>query len=196
MKHLIIAALCACQALAYAQETGKRELIQELLHLQQPVVESLSRKVVEQPAIQLMHAVGATLRNSTPPERRQDVKKTVDTAVKAYVEECVPLLRARAINLAPSTIGTTLEENFDEDELKQIVAWLESPVNKKFQRLGQGMYSDFVRKLVVEAGPLLDPKFQQLKQNVRAAFEVAPAASAASGVASAVAPAPASAPGQ
>ena len=56
-------------------------------------------------------------------------------------------MRDRALKLAPSTIGAVLEEKFSEDELKQLVAWLESPVNKKYQQLGAEMQNAFAQKL-------------------------------------------------
>ena len=70
-----------------------------------------------------------------------------------------------------------LEEKFTEDELKQLLAWFESPVNKKFQQVSGEMQGSFMQKLVAEARPLLEPKLQALEQKVRAALG-APAAAA------------------
>ena len=86
-------------------------------------------------------------------------------------------MRERALKLAPSTLGAALEEKFTEDELKQLIAWFESPVNKKFQQASGEMQSNFMQKLVAEARPLLEPKLQALEQKVRAALG-APAAGA------------------
>ena len=97
--------------------------------------------------------------------------------MKKYVEEAFPPVRERALKLAPSTLGAALEEKFTEDELKQLIAWFESPVNKKFQQASGEMQSNFMQKLVAEARPLLEPKLQALEQKVRTALG-APAAGA------------------
>ncbi|HEV7915005.1 MAG TPA: DUF2059 domain-containing protein, partial [Albitalea sp.] len=104
-----------------------------------------------------------------------------------------PLVRERALKLAPTTIGPLLEEKFSEDELKQLIAWLESPINKKYQQIGPEMQNNFAQKLIAEISPLLDPKLQTLQQQVRttltAAVSGGPSAPAAT-----PAPKPAAAP--
>ena len=79
-----------------------------------------------------------------PPEKREAIGKQIEAEVKKYVEEAYPLVRERALKLAPTTIGAVLEEKISEDELKQLIAWLESPTNKKYQQLGREMRNDFV----------------------------------------------------
>jgi hypothetical protein len=68
-----------------------------------------------------------------------------------------------------------LEERFTEDELKQIIAILESPVNRKFQAMGGDMQRALIEKLVAETRPLIEPKLRALEQTMRAAAGRAPA---------------------
>ena len=172
MKRLmILAALCAAATLAQAQ--AKKELVQKVLLLQQPQIENISRSIVERPVAQLMQAAGQALQAQVPADKREAVGKALQADAKKFVDEATPLLRERAIKLAPSTFGVMLEEKFSEAELKQLIAWLESPVNKKFQQLGPEMQGDFVQKLAAEAAPLLDPKLQALQQKMRASFDAA-----------------------
>jgi len=171
MKRLMItAALALFAAATLAQAETKKELVQKVLQLQQPMIENISRSIVERPLAQMMPSVGQALQTQVPAERREAVGKAVQADVKKYVDEATPLLRERAIKLAPSTFGVTLEEKFTEAELKQMIAWLESPVNKKFQQLGPEMQNNFVQKLAAEAAPLLDPKLQALQQKLRTTF--------------------------
>ena len=188
MKRLMIAVLCAAATLVHAQT--KKELVQKVLALQQPLIENISRSIVERPAAQLMQAAGQALQTQVPADKREAVGKSVEADVKNYVEESTPLLRERALKLAPSTIGVALEEKFTDAELKQLIAWLESPVNKKFQQVGPEMQTNFVQKLAADAAPLLDPKLQALQQKLRATFTAANAG-ASSGAASAAAARPA-----
>jgi hypothetical protein len=165
-------ALCAC-GLAQAQGTvspAKKELVQKLLALQQPGIESAARGIVERPAAQMMQEAGRVLQTQFPAEKREAIGKTIEADARKYVDETYPAVRERAVKLAPSTLGVTLEEKFSEDELRQLVAWFESPVNKKFQQASGEMQNSFMQKLVAEARPLIEPKLQSLEQKMRSAL--------------------------
>jgi hypothetical protein len=202
MKKILAAALLAGAAVAHAQTTpaspatsaapapsspAKKALVDKLLVLQQPGMEQVSRSLVERPAIQMMQEAGLVLQRQVAPDKREALGKQIEAEVKKYVDDALPLVRERAVKLAPSTIGPILEEKFTEDELKQLIAWFENPVNKKYQALGPEMQNAFVAKLVAEARPAVDPKIQALDAKVRGILGVPPAASAGS------APAPAAA---
>jgi len=100
--------------------------------------------------------------------------KSIEAEVKKYVDEAYPLVRERAIRLAPLTIGAALEEKFTEDELKQLLTWLESPVNKKFQQLGPARNA-FVQKVLADSVAAVDPKVGALDARIRAILGVPPA---------------------
>ena len=206
MKKTILLALLASATLVHAQSASapasapvsaaKKELVQKVLLLQQPAIENMARNLVEQPAGQMMQAAGRALQQQVPAEKRESVGKGIESEVKKYVDESYPAVRERAVKIAPTTIGAVLEEKFTDDELKQLIAWLESSVNKKYLQLGPEMQSGFMQKLVAEARPLLDPKLQVLETKVRTALGVpagppASAAPAAAGSAPAKAAAPA-----
>lgn len=185
MRQLMIATLLAGAAVVHAQDSSKKELVQKLLVLQQPGIEQVSRGLVERPAVQMMQQVAPVIQQRVPPDKREALGKQIEAEVKKYVEESVPLVREKAIKLAPTTIGPILEEKFSEDELKQLIAWFDSPVNRKYQQLGPEMQNAFVQKLVPDARPLVDPKLQALEGRVRAL--IAPAIAPASGAAPAAA---------
>lgn len=178
MRALIVLALVASATLAHAQSPTKKELVAKLLQLQQANIEGLARTIVERPAVQMMQAAAATLQAQVPPERREATAKTIDTDIRKFVDEATPLLAERAVKIAPASYGVQLEEKFSEDELKQLIAWLESPVNKKFQQQLPELQNAFTQKLVAEAGPLLDGKLSALQRKVQATL--APPAGGAS----------------
>jgi len=202
MKRLLVSALLASAVLAHAQtptapaasaplpsSPAKKELVQKLLVLQQPGIESIARNMVEQPATRMFQAAGQALQQKVPAEKREAVGKSIEADIRKYVDESVPIVRERAIKLAPSTIGTMLEERFTEDELKQLVAWLESPVNKKYSQVGPEMQNGFMKKLVEESRPLVEPRLQALESKVRASLGVPAGEPAASAPAKAATPA-------
>ena len=199
MKKLVLTALLASAAMAHAQNTAapasspaKKELIQKLMVLQQPGIENVARGLVEQPAAAMIQAASRALQQ-VPADKREATGKSIEADVKKYVEETNPIVRERALKLAPSTIGAALEEKFTEDELKQLIAWLESPIRKKYEQVVPDIQKGFTEKLVAEARPSVEPKLQALETKVRASLGVPPA-TAASGASAPKAAAPAKKP--
>ncbi len=170
----------ACIALAFAsgaaaQSATKKELVQKILQIQQTEIEGVARNLVERPAAQMMQEAGLALQRQVAPDKREAMGKAIEAEVKKYVDEAYPLVRERALRIAPSTIGAALEEKMTEDELKQLLAWLESPVNKKYQQIGPDARNTFIQKLLADARPVVDPKVQALDGRIRLIFGVPPA---------------------
>lgn len=181
MKKLLIVALMAAAFGVHAEPTpAKKELIAKVLQLQQPAIEQAARALAERPAAQMMQQAGMVLQTRIPPEKREAMGKEIQADVKKYVDETVPLVRTSAIKLAPSTIGVLLDEKFTEDELKQLIAIFESPVNRKFAQMGGEMEKSLVEKLVADVRGSVDPKVKVLEQSIakRLGVPAAPAKAA------------------
>jgi len=178
LKVLVMAAALAATSLVHAQTSpAKKELVAKVLKLQQPGIEAMARGMAEQPAMQMMQQAGAALQR-LPAERRDAVARDIEADMRKYAEETVPLVRERAVKLAPSTIGPLLEERFTEDELKQVIAILESPVNRKFQGMAPDMQRAIGEKLIAEVRPLVEPKLRALDQSVGKRLGMTPPAAA------------------
>ena len=96
-----------------------------------------------------------------------------------------------AIKLAPATVAPLLEQKMSEDELKQLVTWLDSTAAKKYQQVGGEIQQAMAQKLAAEAGPLLTTKLQGLEQRVRTTLGVPDAGAAPASTPPAKASAPA-----
>ncbi len=169
-RKLLCAMLLALGASAQAQTAvspAKQALVDKLLLLQQPGIEMAARSIVERPAAQMMQEVGRVLQTQAPADKREALGKNIEADAKRYVDETYPPVRERAIGLAPSTLGAAMADKFTEDELKQLVAWFESPVNKKFQQLSGEMQSSYMQKLMTDVRPIVEPKLRELEQQVR-----------------------------
>jgi hypothetical protein len=166
-----------------AQTAAKKELVAKVLLLQQPAVEQAAQALAERPALQMMQQAGIALQQQVPADKREAVAQDIQAEAKKYADEAVPLVRERAIKLAPSTVGALLEEKFSEDELKQLIAIIESPVNRKFLQLGGEMQKALIDKLVAETQGAVEPKVRALelaigKRLAQASGPVAPAGAA------------------
>ena len=167
MKRLVIVTLLVLATGVQAQTTSaKKELVAKVLLLQQPASEQAAQTLAERPAALMMQQASLALQTQVAADKREAIAKEIQADVKKYVDEAVPLVRERAVKLAPSTVGVLLEEKFSEDELKQLVAIIESPVNRKFLQLGGEMQKTLLDKLVTETQGAVEPKVQALEQAI------------------------------
>lgn len=176
----LVSLAAAAQSPAASGGGGKKALVAKVLQLQQPGIEGVARLLVEQPAMQMLQAAGVALQQRVAAERREAVGQDIQADVRKFVEEAVPQVRKRALELAPTTIAPLLEERFSEDELRQLISILESPVNRKFQAMGPEMQRGLVEKLAAEVRPQLDPKFRALQQGIAGRLGITPPAAGAS----------------
>ena len=161
-----------------AQTTAKKELVAKVLLLQQPAIEQAAQALAERPALQMLQQASMALQSRVPADKREAIAKEIQADAKKYADEAVPLVRERAVKLAPSTVGALLEEKFSEDELKQLIAIIESPVNRKFLQLGVEMQNVLIDKLVAETQGVIEPKVKALDQAIAARLGLSAAAAA------------------
>ncbi len=159
---LALATTAQAQVQTLAPAT-KKELVTKVLQLQQPAIEQAAQSLAEQPAAQMMQQAGMALQTRVPPEKREAVAKEIQSEVKKYLDQAVPLVRERAVKLGPTTIGALLEEKFTEAELKQLIGIIESPVNRKFLQMGNEMQKSLLDKLVAETQGTVEPKVRALE---------------------------------
>lgn len=157
-------------AASAAGSAAKKELVARLLQLQQPGLEGAARTLVERPAAAMMQQAGAVLQTQVAADQRESIGKGIEADVRKYVDEVYPRVREQAIRLAPTTIGPGYEEKFSEDELRQLIAWFESPLNHKFQQVFPDIQRAYLQKLATEARPLIEPSLRALEQKMRTAL--------------------------
>jgi glutamate-1-semialdehyde aminotransferase len=182
MKHTFLAvALLSVAALVHAETNpAKKELLNKVVQLQQPMVEATARQLAEQSIAQLVQQVGSAMQFRVPPEKREALAKDIQADVKKYADEVIPLLRERASKLAPVTLTAVLDSKFTEDELRQLVVLLESPVLRKYSQAVPDFQKALVEKLVADSKGQIEPKLKALGQSVEKRINTAAPAQPAS----------------
>jgi len=195
MRRLFATALLAAAAGAHAQGAAsapaaaasatpltpaKKALIQRVLTAQQASLDNIARDVAERPAMQLTGSARQYIAAQVPEAKRQATWEQVQAATRKYIDEAVPLVKARAQALSQTTLTATLNERFTEDELRQVASTLELPAFRKFQQAMPEISDRFVQALIADAGPGVDPKLQALNQAITKALGILPPAGAAS----------------
>ena len=149
-----------------ASTPAKKALAARILKTQQPVIESLSRAMAERPAQAVMEKAGIALSNNVAADKRDSAAKDIESYVKKYLDEAVPLVTGRALKLAPTTVGALLEDKFSEADLTQLAGFLESPVYNKYQQLSGDMQKVLLEKLLADTRGAIEPKVVALDQAV------------------------------
>ena len=181
-QAVLLASLVLLGGAGNAQAQSKKDLVAKLVQLQQAGIDNVGRALAGQTSQRVLQAAGqAVARLAT--DKREAAAKDVQADVKKFYDEVEPLLRKRATELAPSTLGPVYEEQFNEDELKQIVAWLESPVSRKFQQLDGDNANALAQKVVADTRGTIETRLKALEASLAKRLGVAtpPSGGSASG---------------
>lgn len=161
------AGVCAAQGAAQgsAVSPAKKELVQKVLALQKQSLEAMGNALVGQVSNRVLQAAGQAASRAAP-DKREALGVDIKADVRKFYDETAPVVREQAVKLGPTLIGSALEEKFSEDELKILITWLESPVNRKFQEFAGEMQRQLQQKLVAETRPTLETKLKALDQSI------------------------------
>jgi hypothetical protein len=164
MKKTILAVtLLAAAALAQAEiSPAKQELINKVLQLQQPTLDQMSRQLAEGDALRLMQNAMSVIQFKVPPEKREALAKDVQGDVKKYVDDVRPMLRDRLTKLAPGAVGPLLDGRFSEDELRQLIAVLDSPVLRKYSQMAPDLNKAIFEKISADSKSQIETKLRAL----------------------------------
>lgn len=168
----------AAPATAAPSSPAKKELVQRVLKLQQSGIERLATAMTEEPAVVLVERASVMIAANVPKERQEAISKEMQADVQKYLKDTVPQVRKSAQQLAPSTIGAVLESKFSEEELRQIVAVMESPAYAKYQQLSGEMQQALQAKLVGDTRATVEPRVQALEKTLGDRLRAATQASA------------------
>ncbi len=155
-----------------AISAAKKELVARVLKLQQPGIDNLARQLAEQPLLPLVAPVRAAVAR-LPADKREAIAAEMEGDARRYAAEVGPIVRDRAMALAPATLGPMIEKRFTEDELRQLITILESPVNARYMAMGVEMQRELGAKVIADTRSVVEPKYKALEQNIQGRLRAA-----------------------
>jgi hypothetical protein len=156
-----------------AQAQTKKELIAKLVQLQQPGIDNVGRVLAGQTSQRVLQAAGQAIPRLAA-DKREAAAKDVQADVKKFYDDVEPILRKRASELALATLSPIYEEKYNEDELKVVIAWLESPVSKKFQQIDAEVTNTLAQKVVAETRGTVETRLKTLEASLGKRLGVTP----------------------
>lgn len=142
----------------------KQEIIQRILKVWH--VEVLGQTMLQEPVAEAVNQASAMLRGRATPEKRDAAMKDITAEAKKFLDDSAPVVTGSAQTLIPTTVVPLLAERFTEDELRQILAMLESPVKRKFEALAPELQKTLGERIAADTKPTIDPKLQDLQQRI------------------------------
>lgn len=154
----------AAPAQAQPVSAEKQKLIDKVLSLWH--VEDSIIVMVQRPAVGAMEQSRIALQGRVSAPKQEATLKEIAKDVQKYVDEATPIAKASAAKLKAPTLTPMLAQNFSEDELKQLIAILESPVRKKFEQVMPQLDKAYGEKVAADAAPAIDPKLKAMTEAV------------------------------
>jgi uncharacterized protein len=160
----LIAVAGVANAAGSTTTPAKQELVQRVLQLWQ--LDSIGQNMLSEPVTEAVGQARAMLQGRAPVEKRDVAMREIAADAKKFIEDTSPMVRTSAQKLIPTTVAPMLAEKFTEDELRQIIAILESPVKKKFESMVPDMQKALGEKLAADTRPAIDPRLEDLRQRI------------------------------
>lgn len=171
MKRTLLIAAMAAFTLAQASfshaagaDDEKKVLVQRVLPLFH--IEDSAIMVVQRQGADAMRQANTALQGRLTAEKQDATMKSIAVDVQKYIDEATPIARANAIKLKAPTVAPMLMEHFSAEELRQLVAFLESPVKKKFEALLPEMQRTYGEKVAEASRGAIDPKIKTMTTEV------------------------------
>ena len=134
---------------ANAQGDAKRALAVKLAALQlKNDGGALTEQLVQSAAMPIIQNWSQRLDETVPPARQKDVRDKLDVELKKFVDSTRKTVEAQVSKSAEASLVPVYMEKFSEDELKTIVAYLESPVSAKFMNVAGEATNGWAKKVV------------------------------------------------
>ncbi|MCV2368115.1 DUF2059 domain-containing protein [Roseateles oligotrophus] len=164
LAALILSASLLCGAAQAQAADARQALVDKLLTLWH--VDDVAVVMVQRPAASAMEQARIALQGRVSAEKRDRTLKDISSDVQTYVDEATPLARQSAQRLLKPTLSPLLLQQFNDEELRQIIALLESPVKKKFEKLAPELERTLGEKVAEDSGAAINPKLQTMTQAV------------------------------
>ena len=144
----LAATVLAATALAQTADP-KIELATKVVALQQgPELDRLVQQLSGGATQELIASWGPKLEASVPKAKQQKASEDLNVELKKYSEDANKLIGKQVSKVSADTLVPAYAEKFTLEELKQLVAFFESPAIKKYQNTAPELGNIFVQKLI------------------------------------------------
>lgn len=143
-------------------------------------LDDASVALIQRPLAQMMQNAATAMETSGVPKAQHEaLLAEVRGDVKAVADKLVPLVKTSAEKAMSSAVSKPLTERFTAAELRQLVAYLESPLNKKFLTMLPELQAALNAQVLADTRDAVTPQLNELQKTVTARITAARDAAAA-----------------
>jgi len=151
LATLAIASLALSAAVHAQTADPKLEWATKAVALQQgPELERLVGQLADSATQDILQNWGPKLQSNVPPAKMEQAKEGLNSELKKYFDDVSKTINSKVGKVSSSALIPAYMERFSLDELKQLVAFFESPAIKKYQSAAPELGSLFVKQLIEE----------------------------------------------
>lgn len=130
---------------------SKLEWATKAVALQQgPELDRLIGQLAESSSQDVVQSWGVKLRANVPETRQEKAAESLNVELQKYNNDVSKIIKNKVSKASADSLISAYIERFSLDELKQLVAFFESPAVKKYQAAAPALGSIFVNQLVME----------------------------------------------
>ena len=155
MKKLLTSLAMSALALSGAAQAQtadpKLEWATKAVALQQgPELERLVSQLAESSSQDIVQSWGVKLRTDVPKEKVEQTAQSLNAELKKYNDDVTKIISSKVNKASADSLVPVYMARFSLDELKQLVAFFESPAVKKYQAAAPELGNVFVNQLIME----------------------------------------------
>ena len=145
---VLFVAICAVSTGAQAQD-AKKALATKLAQMQAKSDGASMADQLTADAVQLPLATWSQrLDESVPPARQKDVRDKLDVELKKFADNTHKAIEAQVNKAAESALVPLFMDKLSEDEMKTVIAYMESSAALKFQSLSADAGNAWAQKVI------------------------------------------------
>ncbi len=149
LTALAIASLALCTASQAQSVDAKLELATRVVALQQgPELNRLVAELADSAAQEVVQSWTAKLQTTVPKARQQQASDALNAELRTYFDDVSKLINGKVSQVNSTALVPAYMDRFSVEELRQIAAFFESPVIRKFQAAAPELGNIFVKQLV------------------------------------------------
>ena len=151
LKLLAISALTLSVSALAQTADPKLEWATKAVALQQgPELERLVSQLAESSSQDKVQSWSVKLRSDVPKDKVEQTALSLNAELKKYNDDVTKIISAKVNKTSADSLIPAYMARFSLDELKQLVAFFESPAVKKYQAAAPELGSIFVNQLIME----------------------------------------------
>ena len=180
LTSLAIFALALSGAAQAQTADPKLEWATKAVALQQgPELERLVSQLAESSSQDIVQSWGAKLRTDVPKEKVEQTAQSLNAELKKYNDDVTKIISSKVNKASADSLIPVYMARFSLDELKQLVAFFESPAVKKYQAAAPELGNVFVNQLIMETRSDVNARAKQFDDAATKIVGTTPKASAA-----------------